>query len=134
MKKLRTLLPALWISPDYRTHPHPASVNQCLCLDSEAMVLLLMGICDALEDKDLGFWRCVDRSDGYQAYWPRLGGTTGGYGVFTPTGREGKSHEAHSLAYRYCFAGIDRLFRAGEFLQWQFGTHYSVSSPAGCYS
>jgi len=98
------------------------------------MVLLVMGICGVLEGNDNRFWRRVDRSGGYRAYWPWLEGTTVGYVVFARTGREGKSHKAHPFAYRYFFGGIDKLFRAGEFLQRQFGIHYSVSSPVGCYS
>jgi hypothetical protein len=99
------------------------------------MVLLLMGICGVLEGNDNRFSRRVDCSGGYQAYWRWLGGkTTGGYGVFTPTGKESKSHEAHPLAYRYYLGGMFRSFSVGEFWQRQLGFRYSLSSPVGCYS
>ena len=96
------------------------------------MVLLVMGNCGVLEDNDNRFWRRADRSSGYQAYRPWLGGKTTA-GVATPAGRESKSHKAHPLAYRYYFGGTYRSFCAGEFWR-QLGFRYGVSSPAGCYS
>ena len=95
-----------------------------------------MGICGVPEGSDNRFWRRLDGSGGYRAYWPWRGGkTTGGYGVLTPAGQEGKPHEAHRNAYRYYFGGIHRSSRAGEFWQRQFaGFRYPIPSPAGCYS